>query len=99
VRPSDGGAVQSSKIGLPAQSAEASVITNYCIEFWRGAERILEYEGNENVTPEEARQDIQDLIQGMMTDIGAEDWTGCRFVVATLDGRTVFQVPILEPSD
>ena len=50
---------------------------------------------DENITPEEAHQAIQDLIQGMITDIGAEDWTGCRFVVATLDGRTVFELPVL----
>ncbi len=70
-------------------------MTNYYVEFWRGAERIVEYESDEYVTLDKARQDIEDLIQEMMTDAWAEDWTGCRCAVATSDGATVLQVPVL----
>ena len=69
-------------------------MTNYYIEFWRGAERIVEYESDQYVTPEKARQDIEDVIQEMMTDAWAEDWTGCRFTVATSEGTPVLQVSL-----
>ena len=70
-------------------------MTNYHIEFWRGAERIFDYEDDEYPSPDNARRHIEDLIQEMMTDTGAEDWTGCRFEVATSRGKAVLQVPVL----
>ena len=70
-------------------------MTNYSIEFWRSAERVVGYESDEYVTVEEARQVIEDLIREMMTDAWDEDWTGCRFVVAMSDGTAVLQVPVL----
>jgi hypothetical protein len=57
-------------------------MTNYHIEFWRGAERVVGYESDEYITPAEARQHIDDLLEEMMTDAWAEDYTGCRFAVA-----------------
>jgi len=77
------------------RTEEVKAMTNYYVEFWRGAEQIVEYESDEYVTPEKARQDIEDLIGEMMTDACAEDWTACRFVVATSDGKTVLQMPVL----
>jgi hypothetical protein len=70
-------------------------MTHCHIEFWRGADRIVEYESDEYVTPAEARQHIDDLLEGMMTDPWADDWTGCRFVVASWDRTIVLQVPVL----
>ena len=70
-------------------------MTNYHIEFWRGAERVVGYESDEYITPAEARQHIDDLLEEMMTDAWAEDWTGCHFAVASWDGTTVLQVPVL----
>jgi hypothetical protein len=66
----------------------------YFIEFWRGAERILEYEREAYDSPEEARQYIEDLVREMMSD-STDDWTGCYFAVARSDGATVLQVPVL----
>jgi hypothetical protein len=70
-------------------------MTNYSIEFWRGGERVFKYEGEEFSNPADARQHIEDLLHEMMSDPAAEDWTGCRFEVATSDGIRVLQVPVL----
>jgi len=77
----------------PIQGEKVSEMTYY-IEFWLGSERIAEYEDNEYLSPDEAREHIDELLEEMMTD-AVEDWTGCRFEVATLDGRTVLAVPVL----
>jgi hypothetical protein len=70
-------------------------MTNYHIEFWRGAERIFDYEDDEYPTPDNARRHIEELILEMMTDAHGDDWTGCRFEVATSRGKPVLQVPVL----
>jgi hypothetical protein len=70
-------------------------MTNYNIEFWRGAERILEYEGDEYPNLDDAQRHIDELLQEMMADSWLEDWTGCRFAVASLEGETVLEVPVL----
>ena len=70
-------------------------MTNYYIEFWRRGERVFEYESDDYLNPDDARHHIEELLHEMMIDSGAEDWTGCRFEVATRDGRTVLQVPVL----
>jgi hypothetical protein len=74
---------------------KAVTMANYNIEFWRGAERIFEYEGDEYPNLDDAQHDINELLQEMMTDSWSEDWTGCRFAVASLDGETVLEVPVL----
>jgi hypothetical protein len=66
-------------------------MTNYCVEFWRGAERIIEYESEDYLSLDKVRQHIEDLTQQMMSDPWAEDWTGCRFTVAKSDGTIVLQ--------
>ena len=71
------------------------MIPTYHIEFWRGAERVVEFDRNEFPTPDEAQQHIHDLLQEMMADPWAEDWTGCRFALASSDGQTVLDVPVL----
>jgi hypothetical protein len=70
-------------------------MTNCYIEFWRGGERVFEYEGDEFSNPDDARHHIEDLLHQMMRDSAVEDWTGCRFEVATERGKTVLQVPVL----
>ena len=67
----------------------------YYIEFWLGADRIAEYDDAEYPSPDAAREHIDDLLQNMLADGSTDDWTGCRFEVATRDGRTVLQVPVL----
>ncbi len=67
----------------------------YHIQFWRGEEQIIDYEDDEYLSLDEARQHIESLIEEMMADPCSEDWTGCRFVVATKSGRAVLQVPVL----
>ena len=67
----------------------------YHIQFWRGRDRIIDYEDDEYRTLNEARQSVEDLIREMMTDRWSEDWTGCRFEVTTSDGTTVLSIPIL----
>ena len=70
-------------------------MTTYCVEFWRGADRIVEYESDEAVTLDKVRQDIENLLQEMMSNPWAEDWTGCRFTVTTSEGRIVLQGHVL----
>ena len=70
-------------------------MTIYNIEFWRGAERIFEYEGDESLNLDDAQHYINELLQEMMIDSWSEDWTGCRFAVASLEGETVLEVPVL----
>jgi hypothetical protein len=48
-------------------------MTNYCVEFWRGAERIIEYESEDYLSLDKVRQHIEDLTQQMMSDPWAED--------------------------
>jgi hypothetical protein len=67
----------------------------YYIEFWLGADRIAEYDDAEYPSPDAAREHIDNLLQNMLADGSTDDWTGCRFEVATRDGRTVLQVPVL----
>jgi hypothetical protein len=67
----------------------------YYIEFWLGADRIAEYDDAEYPSPDAAREHIDGLLQNMLADGSTDDWTGCRFAVATRDGRTVLQVPVL----
>ena len=67
----------------------------YYIEFWLGADRIAEYDDAEYPSPDAAREHIDNLLQNMLADGSTDDWTGCRFEVATQDGRTVLQVPVL----
>jgi hypothetical protein len=67
----------------------------YYIEFWLGADRIAEYDDAEYPSPDAAREHIDGLLQNMLADGSTDDWTGCRFEVATRDGRTVLQVPVL----
>jgi hypothetical protein len=74
------------------RAEEANAREDYHIEFWRDAERVVDYENDEYVTPEKARQDIEDLIREMTTDAWAEDWTAWRFVGATSEGNSVLQV-------
>jgi len=70
-------------------------MATYNIEFWRGAERIFEYEGDEYSNLDDAQHHINELLQEMITDSWSEDWTGCRFAVASLDGKRVLEVPVL----
>jgi hypothetical protein len=70
-------------------------MATYTIEFWRGAERIFEYEGDEYPNLDDAQHHINELLQEMMIDSWSEDWTGCRFAVASLDGKRVLEVPVL----
>jgi hypothetical protein len=70
-------------------------MTNYHIEFWRGAERIFDYEDDECRSRDHARRHVEGLIQEMMTDAHGDDWTGCRFEVTTSRGKPVLQVPVL----
>jgi hypothetical protein len=79
----------------PPSANEANAMTNYNIEFWRGAERIFEYEGDEYSNLDDAQHHINELLQAMMVDSWSEDWTGCRFAVASLNGETVLEVPVL----
>jgi hypothetical protein len=67
----------------------------YYIEFWLGADRIAEYDDAEYPSPDAAREHIDNLLRSMLADGSTDDWTGCRFEVATRDGRTVLQVPVL----
>jgi hypothetical protein len=67
----------------------------YYIEFWLGADRIAEYDDVEYPSPDAAREHIDSLLRDMLADGSTDDWTGCRFAVATQDGRTVLQVPVL----
>jgi hypothetical protein len=67
----------------------------YYIEFWLGADRIAEYDDAEYPSPDAAREHIDDLLRDMLADGSTDDWTGCRFEVATPDGRTVLRVPVL----
>ncbi len=67
----------------------------YYIEFWLGADRIAEYDDAEYPSPDAAREHIDSLLRDMLADGSTDDWTGCRFAVATQDGRTVLQVPVL----
>jgi hypothetical protein len=67
----------------------------YYIEFWLGADRIAEYDDAEYPSPDAAREHIDGLLQNMLADGSTDNWTGCRFEVATRDGRTVLQVPVL----
>ena len=68
----------------------------YHIQFWRGEEQIIDYEDDEYLGLEEARQHIEDLIREMVADPWGEDWTGCSFVVATHSGKAILRVPVLE---
>ena len=70
-------------------------MSNYCVEFWRGTDRIVEYESDESVTLDKVRQDIENLLQQMMSNPWTEDWTGCRFTVARSDGTIVLQGHVL----
>jgi len=70
-------------------------MTEYHLQFWRGQERVFDYESDEFNNLDEARCHIDDLIRAMREDASNEDWTGCRFDVATARGRTVLQVPVL----
>ena len=79
----------------PTETDEAATMATYNIEFWRGAERIFEYEGDEYPNLDDAQRHINELLQEMMLDSWSEDWTGCRFAVASLDGETVLEVPVL----
>jgi hypothetical protein len=45
---------------------------NYYIEFWRGGERVFEYEGDEFSNPYDARHHIEDLLHQMMRDSAVE---------------------------
>ncbi len=67
----------------------------YHIQFWRGQDRIIDYEDDEYLSLDEARKHIEYLIREMMTDQWSEDWTSCRFEVTTAGGKTVLAVPIL----
>ena len=67
----------------------------YYIELWLGAERVAQYDDTEYRSPDDAREYIHCLLKEMLDDGSPEDWTGCRFEVATQDGRTVLQVPVL----
>lgn len=68
----------------------------YYVQFWRGQDRIIDYEEDEHTSLNEARQHIEDLIREMMEDCWVDDWTGCRFEVATSGSTTVLSVPVLE---
>jgi hypothetical protein len=70
-------------------------MTAYHLQFWRGHERIFDYESDEYGTLDDARRHIDDLIGEMMDDTSDEDWTGCRFDVATARGKRVLQIPVL----
>ncbi len=70
-------------------------MTGFQIAFWRGNERVFDYESDEFDSLDEARCHIDDLIRAMREDPSNEDWTGCRFDVATARGRSVLQVPVL----
>ena len=70
-------------------------MATYYIEFWRGRERVGDFESDEFSSPDEARQHIDDMLGEITLDSWVEDWTGCRFEVATADGETVFSVPVL----
>lgn len=67
----------------------------YHIEFWRGLDRIIDYEDDEYRTLAEARQSVENLVREMMIDRWSEDWTGCRFEVTTSDGTTVLSIPVM----
>ena len=68
----------------------------YHIQFWRGEEQIIDYDDDEYLDLDEAKRHIEDLVREMMVDLWGEDWTGCSFVVATHDGRTVLKIPVLQ---
>ena len=70
-------------------------MSGYVIEFWRGNEHVLDYEGEEYRSIEAAHQHIQDLLREMINDPWAEDWTGCRFEVTRSEGRKVLDIPVL----
>ncbi len=70
-------------------------MTDYQIGFWRGSERVFDYESDEFDSLDEARCHIDDLIKAMREDSSNEDWTGCRFDVTTARGKSVLQVPVL----
>ncbi len=67
----------------------------YHIQFWRGADQIIDYEDDEYLDLDEAQRHIEDLIREMMADAWIEDWTDYHFVLMTEDGRAVLQVPVL----
>ena len=70
-------------------------MSGYWIEFWRGNERVFDYESDEFRTLEAAQQHIHALLQEMLSDPWAEDWTGCRFEVRRAGGKSVLDVPVL----
>ena len=70
-------------------------MTDYQIEFWRGNERVFDYESDEYRSLEAAQQHIHALLQVMLSDPWAEDWTGCRFEVRRAGGKSVLEVPVL----
>jgi hypothetical protein len=71
-----------------------STMATYHIEFWRGQERIFDFEGEEFTSLSMVHQHIDDLLREMVADSNRNDWTGCRFAV-TERGRRVAEVPIL----
>jgi hypothetical protein len=70
-------------------------MVTYHIEFRRGQERIFDYEGEEFTSLNMVHQHIDDLLQEMISDSYRNDWTGCRFAVATETGQPVAEIPVL----
>ena len=70
-------------------------MSEYRIEFWRGNERVFDYESDKYRSLEAAQQHIHDLLQVMLSDPWAEDWTGCRFEVRRAGGKSVVDSPVL----
>jgi hypothetical protein len=83
------------RLGATPCTEEAIAMTEYHLQFWRGQERVFDYESDEFDSLDEARCHIDELIEAMRGDPSGEDWTGCRFDVATVRGKTVLQVPVL----
>jgi hypothetical protein len=67
----------------------------YHVQFWSGHDQIIDYEDDTYESVEEARQHIEELIRAMMEDRWREDWTECRFTVATWSGTTVLDIPVV----
>ena len=70
-------------------------MSEYRIEFWRGNERVFDYESDEYRSLEVAQQHIHALLHVMLSDPWAEDWTGCRFEVRRAGGKSVVDIPVL----